>query len=324
MSPHPFFAPIARHFNMLLSEYDFHVVSQQFEDEGFGSGMVRLQSDRYYLDFQMENMGPEVTLYTGCKGQLATDVAWIFAYLIRSANLAPSTAAPWLYYYPHFTLGMWGETSVSWQIERLADILKSMWPAIFIFLDMDGPHNKDFIDFKERAMRTAAERKADGFRESPAHLVSRAQLGFAPLVEKSFSYLTAYKFKIVHSDPIFVRFENNETSSARYINVFHRLRSFQLGLETGQVQNDPAFELNFDLEELAAWSGTPYQPAVVHTTATLQVALNRMARFFRRSAALILAGDPRLYEALHARRIDAARRASRAWAERARVPGHSF
>lgn len=324
MSNHPFFAPIARHFNSLFSEYDFRVTSEQFDDEGFGSGMVRLESGQYYLDFQMENMGPEVTLYTGRTGQLATDAAWIFAYLISSTNLPHTSIAPWLYYYPHFTLGMWGETGVSWQIERLADILKSMWPAIFIFLDMDGPHSKDFIEFKERAIRSAAERKADGFRETSAHLVGRESLGFAPLVEKSFAYLTTFGFKIVHSDPIFVRYETSGKELPFYINVFHRTRSFQLGLQTGLVQNDPEFELNFDLEELAAWSNTTYQPAVVHTTATLQVALKRMARFFRRSAALALAGDPRLYEALHARRIDAARRASRAWGERARVPGVGF
>lgn len=324
MPAHPFFAPIAKHFNSLLNEYDFHVTSKQFEDEGFGGGMVRLESDQYYLDFQMENMGPEVTLYTGRKGQLATDVAWIFAYLIRSIKMTHTPVTPWLYYYPHFSLGMWGETGVAWQVERLADILKSMWPAIFIFLDMDGPHSTDFVEFKERVMRSAVERRADGFRASPAHLAGRESLGFAPLVEKSFSYVTAFGFKIVHSDPIFVRYESSEKEMARYINVFHRLRSFQLGLQTGLVQNDPEFELNFDLEELSAWSNTPYHPVEVHTTAALQVALNRMARFFRRSAALALAGDPRLYEALHARRIDAARRASRTWAERARVPGYGF
>lgn len=324
MSHHPFYAPIAKHFNNLFSEYDFRVTSEHFEDDGFGSGMVRLESAQYYLDFQMENIGPEVTLYIGCNGQLATDMAWIFAYLISTTNLPHTAVAPWLYYNPHFTLGMWGETGVAWQVERLADILKSMWPAIFIFLDMDGPHSKDFIDFKERATRSAAERKADGFRESPAHLVGRESLGFAPLVEKSFAYLTSYGFKIVHSDPIFVRYETIGKESPFYINIFHRPRSFQLGLQTGIVQNDTEFELNFDMEELSAWSNIAYQPIVVHTTATLQVALRRMARFFRRSAALALAGDPRLYEALHARRIDAPRRASRAWAERSRVPGFGF
>jgi hypothetical protein len=307
-----------------MTEYNFRVTSEHFDDEGFGSGMVRLESGHYYIDFQMENMGPEVTMYAGRTGQLATDLAWIFAYLIRSTNLPPAAAAPWLYYYPHFTLGMWGETSVGWQVERLADILKSMWPAIFIFLDKDGQRSPDFIEFKERANRSAAERSADGFRESPTYLAGREKLGFAPSVEKSFAFLSAYGFKLVHADPIFVRFETSENRPSRYINVFHRLQSFQLGVQIGHVQDDPAFELNFDLEELAVWSGAAYQPAVADTAATLQLAVNRMARFFRLTAAPALAGDPRLYEALHARRIDAARRASRAWSERARVPGYSY
>jgi len=321
---HPFFAPIAKHFSHLFNEYQFRVTSEEFEEGGFGSGMVRLESGHYFIDFQMENMGPEVTIFVGRNGQLASDLAWVFAYLIRSTKHSSSVTAPWLYYFPHFTLGLWGEASVNWQIERLADILKTMWPAIFIFLDQDGPHITDFIGFIERANRMANERKSDGFRDTPAHLSAREALGFAPLVEKSFSYLTAYSFKIVHTDPIFVRYESTGNGPARYINVFHRVRSFQLGLQTGMVQNDSAFELNFDLEELAQWSGVAYQPTVAHTSATLQLALNHMARFFRRTASLALSGDLRLYEALHGRRIDAARKASRAWAERSRVTGYGF
>jgi hypothetical protein len=125
---------------------------------------------------------------------------------------------------------------------------------------------------------------------------------------------------MVYSDPVFVRFESSPADGAAstYVNVFHRLSSYELGLQTGHVQDDPAFELNFDLEELAAWASAPYQPVIANTTAELQTALNRMARLFRRCAAPALSGDSRLFEGLHTRRIDAARRASRAWAERAR------
>ena len=68
----------------------------------------------------------------------------------------------------------------------------------------------------------------------------------------------------------------------------------------------------------AAWAGVPYTPTVVNNSPELPVALNRLARLFRRCAAPALASDQRLFEALHGRRIDAARRASRAWAERSR------
>jgi hypothetical protein len=317
---HPFFDPLTSAFGPLLKEYGFQITSRQYDAEGFGSGMVRLESKDYFVDFQVEGMGPELTIYTGRNGQLATDLAWVFAYLTRMVNPSPSGAAPWLYYFPHMSLRIWGEASIAWQIARLADILQCMWPAIFIFLEMDGPHSADFVAFQERAKRAADERTADGYWMPTEQLDARAALNFSAQTEKSFAFLTAYGYKIIHADPVFVRFESTVAigQPSTYVNVFHRLHSYQLGLHTGQVQSDPSFEMNFDLEELAAWTGLPYTVTVVNTAAELPPALNRMARLFRRCAAPALASDQRLFEALHGRRIDAARRASRAWAERNR------
>ena len=317
---HPFFDPLTEHFRPLLSEHGFQITFQQYDAEGFGSGMVRLETKEYFVDFQVENMGPELTVYAGKQGQLATDLAWVFAYLTRSVNPTPSHAAAWLYYNPHLSLRIWGEASINWQLARLADILQCMWPSIFTFLNMDSQHSADFQAFQERAKRSNAEHAADGYWLPAEQLNGRAPFNFAAQAEKSFAYLTAYGFKIVHADPVFVRYESTVAvgQPSTYVNVFHRLRSYQLGVHTGRVQPDPSFELNFDLEELAAWAGVPYTATIVNNSPELPVALNRMARLFRRCAAPALASDQRLFEALHGRRIDAARRASRAWAERNR------
>ncbi len=316
---HPFFDPLTEQFKPLFNEYGFKITFQQYDAEGFGSGMVRLETNEYFIDFQVENMGPELTVYAGRTGQLATDLAWIFAYLTRSVNPTPNRAA-WLYYFPHLSLRIWGEASIAWQLARLADILQCMWPSVFIFLNMDSPRSSDFLAFQEKAKRAAAEHAADGYWLPAEQLTGRAPFNFASQAEKSFSYLTAYGFKIVHADPVFVRYESTVAAGqpSTYVNIFHRLRSYQLGLHTGRVQPDPSFELNFDLEELAAWAGVPYTAQVINNSPELPVALNRMARLYRRCAAPALASDQRLFEALHGRRIDAARRASRAWAERSR------
>lgn len=317
---HPFFDPLTQHFRPLLDEHGFQVTFQQYDPAGFGSGMVRLETKEYFVDFQVENMGPELTVYAGKSGQLVTDLAWIFAYLTRSVNPTPTRAAAWLYYFPHLSLRIWGEASITWQLARLADILQCMWPSIFVFLNMDTQHSADFLAFQERARRATAEQAADGYWLPADQLTGRAPYNFAVHTEKSFSYLTAYGYKIVHADPVFVRYEFTVAvgQPSTYVNIFHRLRSYQLGLHAGRVQTDPSFELNFDLDELAAWAGIPYTPTVVNNSPELPMALNRMARLFRRCAAPALASDQRLFEALHGRRIDAARRASRAWAERSR------
>lgn len=317
---HPLIDPLKSAFGTLFKEFGFQMTSSQYDADGFGSGLARLETSNYFIDFQVEGMGPELTVYAGRSGQLATDLAWVFAYLTHSINPSPSGAAPWLYYFPHMTLRIWGEASLAWQIARLADILQCMWPAIFIFLDMDGQHSADFLAFQERAKRAAAERAADGYWLPAEQLSARSALNFAAQAEKSFTFLNAYGYKVIHADPVFVRFESTVAigQPPTYVNIFHRLRSYQLGLHTGLAQSDPSFEMNFDLEELSAWAGIPYAVTVVNTASELTPALNRMARLFRKCAAPALASDQRLFEALHGRRIDAARRASRAWAERSR------
>lgn len=343
--PQAFFEPFCQNFSVLFKEYGFQVTSESYDPDGFGSGLLRLSSERYYLDFQVDGMGPEVTIHAGRVGQRAIDLAWIFAYLTRSANAVPAGSltsagsymlagssalagpAAWLYFFPHFHLSKWGENSVAWQAGRLADILQPIWPALFIFLDMDGPRSADFAAFQERANRTNAERAADGYRSPAEKLGERAALNFAAHAQKAFSFLTAYGFKVVQADPVLVRYESSEGQGRLgadagmpplYVNIFHRLVSWRMGVHTAPVQSDASFELDFDLEELSAWNSVPYQPISAHRPEEMQGSLNRLARAFRRCAAPILSGDPRLFDALLARRIDAARRASRTWAERNR------
>lgn len=362
------FPQFLQHFPILEQQYGFRAVSAHYDMDGFGSGLLRLESDRYFLDVQVDGMGPEVTLHAGRTGQLATDLAWIFAYLTRGLRRVQPGEHTWLYYFPHFTLNLWGEQSIAWQAARLADVLQPMWPAIFIFLDQDGPRSADFAAFQEKARRSTAERLADGYRAPPERIADRAVLGFADQAQKSFAFLGAYGFKVVHADPVFVRYETAPVEPAAapvkqaaaeqerpaverlapekapeilamaqvlsgqptpgsrpalkglYVNVFHRLSSYQVGVHTGPVQSDPAFELDFDLEELAAWNRVDYTPIAANRRDALPAALNRAARLFRRCAAPMLSGDVRLFQALHGRRVDAARRVSRAWAERDR--GH--
>ncbi len=324
---HPFFDPVSRYFGAPLKLFGFKVSGQRYAEQGFGSGQVRLESERYTLEVRADGMGPEVSLYIGRKGQALNDLAWIFAYLARNCAPEPSNGAPWLYYFPHLTLGIWEQASIDWQLERLAEILQPMWPAVFVFLDQDALRGADFRAFEEQARREAAERAADSYRQPAGDQAKRAALNFIAEAQKSFNYLCAFGFEVVKAEPLWVRYETAfghgqlghlPGGTALYVNVFHRPRSFQVGVHTGMVQPDPALELNFSLAELAAWLGKEYQPSSARTAEELQQGLNRLARLFRSYAAALLGGDARLLQALHNRRIDAARWASRVWAEKSR------
>lgn len=304
---------VLRRFGFLQERYSFWGAEENYARLNCGGSLV-MESDRYSLEFVLEGNGPTVSIKVGRPDQPRLDLAWVFAYLTRSIG---NGSAPWLYYAPSYPLKISGDASINWQMERLAEILHPVWPAIFIFLDMDGMHSADFVAYKERADRAAAEQAIDDYRRPLDTLSGRAHLGFAEQSDRAFAYLRVYGFKRVHGDPIFVRYES-ESEHPVYVNVFHRTHSYQVGVHTGWVLDDPSKELNFDLEELAAWGSHTYHPIVAVKAPEVQTALNQVARHFRRFAAPLLGGDMRLLEGLQSRRIDAAIRVSRAWAERSR------
>jgi hypothetical protein len=313
MPQQSFHTLVLRRFGFLREQYGFWGQDDTIDDPN----CLRLEGDRGFVEFRLSVKDNEVSIYTGRLGLPGIDLSWVFGYLTRGLLPLASQHAPGLYYYPAVSLGLRGEEGITWQLERLAEILQPMWPAIFIFLETEGPQSVHFMTFRRRIEKTISERAGDGYRFPAEILTARAPLEFAIQVQKSFSYLTTYGFKVVYADPIFVRYENIGKPHT-YINVFHYLRSFLVDLHTGWVRPDPAHELNFDMEELAGWTGAPYSPCPAHSEQELRLALNRLARQYRKHAAPLLAGDLRLLEALHTRRIDSAHRASRAWAERNR------
>lgn len=328
--PIPFFASFFQNFDPLLQTYRFGVVSERHDPGGFGRGLLRLSSEKYFLDFAVDGMGPKVAMMIGHNGQPPVDIAWAFAYLTRAHIISVPEAAgapsPGLYFYPHLALDIWGEESVAWQAARLAEILQPLWAGIMIFLELEGPRSTEFLTFRKRIEQAEAERAADVYQllpDAPAFSPERAALGFAQQAQKSFAFLSAYGYRSVQSTPLMVRFETaaaeGQPGPPLYISVFHRLHSYALGVHTGLVDESPGAELNFDMEELAAWTGVRYSPSTAQRAEELPAALNRLSRAFRRLAAPLLAGDTRLYQALLGRRIDAARRASRIWADRNRV-----
>lgn len=357
--PISFFEPFFKNFEKAFNTYRFRVNSELHDQSGFGRGLLRLSSERYFIDFSVDGMGPKVTMAVGQNGQPAVDVAWVFAYLTRahiiSVPEAGGSPSPGLYFFPHLALNIWGDESVAWQTARLAEILQPLWSGMLIFLDMDGPRSIEFLAFRKRLERADAERAADVYQleaDQEAQAAERAGLGFAARAQKSFAFLAAYGFVCKKATPLMVRYETapgtnllgggEDAGSAApgavvpsapaasapassapaapplYITVFHRARSYALGVHTGLVDDSPGAELNIDMEELAAWSGARYTHPVVRHAEEMPGALNRLSRSFRQLAAPVLAGDTRLYQAMLARRIDAARRASRVWADRNR------
>jgi hypothetical protein len=59
----------------------------------------------------------------------------------------------------------------------------------------------------------------------------RSQLGFADAVRSSFTFLRAYGLIPVEENATFVRYE----SDAVFINVYHWLGSFEVGVEIGRL-----------------------------------------------------------------------------------------
>ncbi|NLG96615.1 MAG: hypothetical protein GX491_04565 [Chloroflexi bacterium] len=315
-SLHTFDEQVLNQFGFLQEQFGFWGVENRGQP-----GRLRLESDRYFIEFAVQPPDSRIVLYTGRAGQPPLDLAWIFAYLTRGlpaqGQAVPVTS---LYFSPLYYPGIQGAACFDWQLTRLKEILQPLWPAIFIFLDMDGPNNKDFQTFYRRGEKALSDAEKDGYHYTPESQEARLALDFVRQVNKAFTFLGTYGYQCVHSDPILVRYEKqiSSASPAIYISVFHRVRSFQVGVHTGWKQDDPIRELNFDMNELASWSGKVYHPQSALSNEELRAQLNRLSRQFRSYAAPLLADDTRLFDALLARRIDAASRISRLWASRNR------
>jgi hypothetical protein len=60
-------------------------------------------------------------------------------------------------------------------------------------------------------------------------LENRARFGFPPAVRRHFAYLTDLGFRIVHTEPTYMRFESDQI----VVNLYHGRKSCELGAEIG-------------------------------------------------------------------------------------------
>ncbi|HEX5440717.1 MAG TPA: hypothetical protein VFW76_07520 [Ktedonobacterales bacterium] len=138
------------------------------------------------------------------------------------------------------------------------------------------------------------------------------RLQFAEAAEQAFVFLSdQYGFHVAHTDPVFVRYQ----SGSAYINVFHRLKSYQVDLHLGRPEHDPAIELDFELDEFTQLDAVAVDLPILiaRTPEKARSALAVIAEECRTYCRPALEGDAGIFERLQAQRIQAAEQLSRAW-----------
>ena len=110
--------------------------------------------------------------------------------------------------------------------------------------------------------------------------LAREHLGFAPAVERNFSFLTGYGFRRTRSEPTFVRFE----AAQRYLEIFHGVRSYAVGIHIGLIGEADA---EFSLPEIAYAFGERYQELAGRTKESVEAAVGKLAAQVQRYSSML-------------------------------------
>ncbi len=110
--------------------------------------------------------------------------------------------------------------------------------------------------------------------------IDRRSLNFAEVVAENFGFLSAHRFRRVHSEPTLVRFE----SKRAYVNVYHGRKSFELNLEIGPPARPE--EAPYSMEEIIRLMEPDkldeYRIYATRTVTGVEEGVQLLAAFFRR------------------------------------------
>jgi len=153
MPKHRFFDQVRHYFGDVFAQYGFTSVEESCPAGPRGSAIMLLTSDVCQIRFLHDARGDEITIEVGHQSGRLFDVALPFEFLMRTQ------ADGEFYHYPSRTLGLYGEKRIAWQLERLAKMLRPIWPAIFAVLQPDTPENDAFKAYMSDRSRRLRKRR---------------------------------------------------------------------------------------------------------------------------------------------------------------------
>jgi len=132
--------------------------------------------------------------------------------------------------------------------------------------------------------------------------IDRHALRFTETVEENFSFLYTHGFERVKNEPTFIRFE----SKRAYVNVYHGMQSFELGLEIGPLESTHPEKATYSMSEIIRLlepdRADEYRNYAADSTDGVAEGVRRLATLFRRYLDAGVLDDVGVFERLQKKR----------------------
>jgi hypothetical protein len=138
----------------------------------------------------------------------------------------------------------------------------------------------------------------------------RERLFFAESVRRHFGFLEGRHFTVVTCTPTYVRYE----SQRLFVNVYHGRKSFEIGLEVGQLtrgRREEPYPISGIISLLDPERAADYQDYATRTAEGVDEGLRRLSALFREYAERGLFEDPGLFTRLQRQRQESGQRMAR-------------
>lgn len=140
-------------------------------------------------------------------------------------------------------------------------------------------------------------------RSTKSHTsIDRATLAFPEAVRSEFGFLPRHRFRCVHTEPTFVRYESDKI----FVNIYHGRSSYELGIEVGPLYSSVELDMGYSLSALirlvAPEEGAAYRSFVATTPKEVQIGVKLLGEKFQAYGWDLLWGDPDIFTKLKTQR----------------------
>jgi hypothetical protein len=130
--------------------------------------------------------------------------------------------------------------------------------------------------------------------------MDRKKLNFPEIVQKHFSFLNNYGYKINQRNETFVQYTGKE----KFINIFHGRKSYELGLEIGSLKNpENTYSIYSLLMLIDKKKADNYKVYAARTVTSIEEGLTNLAEHFRFCISSETFNDANIFGLLYKQRL---------------------
>ena len=310
---------VQNHFSFLFNDYGYQTVDKGVDSKTFGNQWVTFRSGDIYVDFILDRRDDYISVLFRYKNDRNNHIDLGQAFKFLTGDKEWLNSSP--YYIPRpFIKGE--ENITNWQIRRLAELTKIMWPEIEETVTPKSRLNLEYLEFVSKRNEYYEQNKDDiwdSYRFISDYIPEdRGALQFEVSVKNAFGFLVdEYNFSMKQPSELFSRFES-KSSPIIYVNIFHTRNMFRLGIHTGIKHDLYIFEKDYSLDEFSKLLGITIDPwpIISNEASSVSRGVETLASFFNKLCMSVIDHDISIFDRLEEQRVNYAYELLDKWIEK--------